>query len=76
MALSLGLVTWLGGLLVAAGIGYRIGLARGRRRERRAQRLQDRLEAAVTDDARRPSLLRQVEHRARTAPRPTVRREL
>lgn len=50
----LGVAGWLvwmpymGGLLAAALIGYRIGVGRGRRRERRARALNDRLQTAVT----------------------------
>lgn len=49
MAGCLDWMSYTGGLLAVAVIGYRIGLGRGRRRERRAQTLNDRLLTAVTD---------------------------
>lgn len=47
MAVCLDWMSYAGGLLVVAAIGYRIGLGRGRRRERRARTLDDRLQTAV-----------------------------
>ncbi|HEY4254605.1 MAG TPA: hypothetical protein VGM87_25605 [Roseomonas sp.] len=47
-------MSYIAGLLVAASLGYGIGLARGRRRERRAQILQGRLESAIASGAQLP----------------------